>query len=172
MRRYLLVPLLLSCFGVASCALLKPPPLTPAAQQPAPVAPLPAPVAPPAAPKPAPVFPPTPQAVEQPYFTQQGIASYYGKAHQGRRTATGEHFNLKDLTAAHRTLPFGTVVRVTNLHNGDVVKVRINDRGPHVKGRVIDLSTAAARALGFWDGLARVEIDAFRSDQPGGDFPP
>jgi rare lipoprotein A len=114
---------------------------------------------------------PSPPA-EEPYFTQQGIASFYGKAHQGKRTAAGERFNRTDLTAAHRTLAFGTVVRVTNLRNGMVVRVRINDRGPHVKGRVIDLSSGAALALGIRDGLARVRIDAFRSDQPGGDFPP
>ncbi len=78
----------------------------------------------------------------------------------------GERFDMTDFTAAHRTLPFGTVVRVTNLHNGKFVKARINDRGPHVKGRVIDLSMAAARALGIRDGLGRVRLEAFRSDQP------
>ena len=100
------------------------------------------------------------------------MASFYGGLHQGRRTATGEHFDLNNLTAAHRTLPFGTVVRVTNLRNGRVVTVRINDRGPHVKGRVIDLSAAAARVLGFRDGLARVRLEAFRSDQRQGAFLP
>ncbi len=144
MPRYSLVPLLLTMFGVASCAALKPQPLAPAAPPPAQAAPLPP------AETPAPplaFFPPVPRP-EQPYFIQDGIASFYGKAHQGKRTAAGEHFNLADFTAAHPTLPFGTVVRVTNLHNGMVVKVRINDRGPHVKGRVIDLSVASARAAG------------------------
>ena len=168
MRRYLLVPLLLSSFGVASCAMLKPQPMAPAAPAPAQTA-APPPVAIPLAPPPS-LFPPVPHA-EQPYFIQEGIASFYGKAHQGKPTATGEHFNRADLTAAHPSLPFGTVVRVTNLHNGMMVKVRINDRGPHVKGRVIDLSTAAARAVGIWDGLARVQIEAFASDQPSA-FPP
>jgi len=168
MRRYLLVPLLLSLFGVASCAVLKPAPMAPAALPPAPAAP-PPPTAIPLAPPPS-LFPPVPRA-EQPYFIQEGIASFYGKAHQGKPTATGEHFNRADLTAAHPSLPFGTVVRVTNLHNGMMVKVRINDRGPHVKDRVIDLSTRAARAVGIWDGLARVQIEAFASDQPSA-FPP
>ena len=108
---------------------------------------------------------------EQPFFTPQGIASFYGKAHQGKRTATGERFDMRDFTAAHPTLPFGTVVRVTDLRNGMQVKVRINDRGPHIKGRVIDLSAGAARALGIMDGLARVTVKAFPSDQPGA-FPP
>jgi len=168
MRRYLLVPLLLSLFGVASCAALKPQPVAPAAPPQAQAAP-PPPVAIPIAPPPS-LFPPVLHA-EQPYFIQEGIASFYGGRHQGKRTSTGEHFNRADLTAAHPALPFGTVVRVTNLHNGMMVKVRINDRGPHVKGRVIDLSTAAARAVGIWDGLARVQIEAFASDQPSA-FPP
>lgn len=165
MPRYLLVPLLMIVSGVASCAALKPQPVVPTAPPPIPATPLPPPQA-----KPVPV-PPVAQ-IEQPFFTEQGMASYYGKAHRGKRTAAGEHFDPTDFTAAHRTLPFGTVVRVTNLHNGTVVKVRINDRGPHVKGRVIDLSTAAARALGVWDGVAHVRLEAFRSDQPQGDFPP
>ena len=104
--------------------------------------------------------------VEQPFFAEQGLASFYGKVHQGRATAAGEHFDLTDFTAAHRTLPFGTMARVTDLHNGRTIMVRINDRGPRVKGRVIDLSVAAARALGFRDGLVRVRVEAFASDQP------
>jgi rare lipoprotein A len=165
MPRYVLVPLLLSLLGLASCAALKPQPLTPA-PAPSPAAPPPAAI-PPLSP---PLPPPTPEA-EQPFFTQQGIASFYGKAHQGKRTATGERFDMRDFTAAHPTLAFGTVVRVTNLRNGMRVKVRINDRGPHIKGRVIDLSASAARALGIRDGLARVSVEAFPSDQPGA-FPP
>jgi rare lipoprotein A len=96
------------------------------------------------------------------------MASFYGGKHQGKKTATGERFNKNDFTAAHLKLPFGTVVHVTNLRNGLTVTVRINDRGPHVKGRIIDLSVAAARALGFWDGLAKVRVDAFAMDQPRG----
>lgn len=124
----------------------------------------------PAPPEAAPSAAP-PSAAEiapQPYFTQVGIASFYGRAHQGKATATGERFNQADFTAAHRTLRFGTVVRVTNLHNQRTVMVRINDRGPHVKGRVIDLSTAAAKALGMKTGLIEVRVEAFASDQPTG----
>ncbi len=87
---------------------------------------------------------------------QSGIASIY--AYSGSRTASGEHMSPGGLTAAHRTLPFGTMVRVTNQHSGRSVVVRINDRGPFVRGRIIDLSPAAAEALGF-SGLANVSVD-------------
>lgn len=79
----------------------------------------------------------------------RGIASWYGGHFHGRRTASGERFDMHALTAAHPTLPFGTVVRVQSLVTGREVEVRINDRGPHVKQRVIDLSRAAAQALGL-----------------------
>ncbi|MFQ5898573.1 MAG: septal ring lytic transglycosylase RlpA family protein [Candidatus Methylomirabilia bacterium] len=79
---------------------------------------------------------------------QTGKASWYGFSFHGRRTASGEVYNMYQLTAAHRTLPLGTVVLVTNLRNGRSVQVRINDRGPFVAGRIIDLSYAAARLLG------------------------
>jgi rare lipoprotein A len=87
---------------------------------------------------------------------QNGIASIY--AYSGSSTASGEHMSPGGLTAAHRTLPFGTMVRVTNQSSGRSVVVRINDRGPFVRGRIIDLSPAAARALGF-SGLANVSVD-------------
>ena len=88
-----------------------------------------------------------------------GTASYYGRELNGRRTASGEVFDMNELTAAHRTLPFGTRVRVTNLKNGRHTVVRINDRGPFRRGRIIDLSYAAARKLGFVGrGLAKVRI--------------
>ena len=76
-----------------------------------------------------------------------GRASWYGQAHHGRLTASGERFDMNDLTAAHRTLPFGTRVRVLNSQNGREVVVRINDRGPHIRDRIIDLSKAAATAI-------------------------
>ncbi|MDV2857821.1 septal ring lytic transglycosylase RlpA family protein [Oceanimonas smirnovii] len=79
----------------------------------------------------------------------EGKASYYGGRHHGRKTASGERFNKNDLTAAHKTLPFGTRVKVTNLRNNQVVVVRINDRGPYARGRVIDLSEQAAREVGM-----------------------
>ena len=77
----------------------------------------------------------------------EGIASWYGQPHHGRRVASGEVYNMHRLTAAHRTLPFHTIVRVQNTRNRREVDVRINDRGPFVQGRVIDLSYAAAKAL-------------------------
>jgi rare lipoprotein A len=80
---------------------------------------------------------------------QAELASYYGQEFAGRRTASGERFNPNAMTAAHRTLRFGTRVRVTNSRNGRSVIVRINDRGPFVKGRAIDLSRRAARAIGM-----------------------
>jgi rare lipoprotein A len=80
---------------------------------------------------------------------QAEVAAYYGQEFAGHRTASGETFNPGALTAAHRTLPFGTRVRVTNSRNGRSIIVRINDRGPFVKGRAIDLSSGAARAIGM-----------------------
>jgi len=92
-----------------------------------------------------------------------GLASWYGQPHQGRATASGEAFDMNKLTAAHRTLPFGTRLRVTNVDNGKSVVVRVNDRGPHVPGRVLDLSFRAAQALGITDaGVARVEVVVLR----------
>jgi peptidoglycan lytic transglycosylase len=92
--------------------------------------------------------------------TQIGPASWYGEFHQGRRTASGETFDMHSLTAAHPTLPLGTRVAVTNLANGRVVQVRINDRGPTVPGRVLDLSYGAARALhAVGDGVIPVKIE-------------
>ena len=88
---------------------------------------------------------------------ETGIASWYGKQFHGRKTASGERFDMEALTAAHPKLPFGSWVRVRNLINGRSVDVRINDRGPYIKRRVIDLSRAAAQALGF-GGTHEVEI--------------
>lgn len=94
-------------------------------------------------------------------FRQTGLASWYGPGFHGRRTASGEPFDQNELTAAHRRLPLGAQVRVTNLENGRSVMVEINDRGPYVRGRIIDLSHAAARRLGIVeDGLAKVRIEA------------
>jgi rare lipoprotein A len=91
---------------------------------------------------------------------QTGMASFYGADYHGRRTASGEIFDADALTAAHRTLPFGTMVRVTNLANGMVVVVRVNDRGPFVAGRIIDVSRAAASRLDFVrQGTARVRLE-------------
>jgi rare lipoprotein A len=87
---------------------------------------------------------------------QSGIASVY--SYHGTKSASGERTSIHGLTAAHRTLPFGTKVRVTNKRNGKTVVVRINDRGPFIKGRVIDLTPAGAKALGF-SGLAPVTVE-------------
>jgi rare lipoprotein A len=89
----------------------------------------------------------------------RGIASWYGKRFHGRRTANGERFDMNGMTAAHRTLPFGTRVRVRSVDSGREVDVRINDRGPHLAGRIIDLSRAAALAIGLHeDGLEEVVL--------------
>lgn len=92
--------------------------------------------------------------------TINGIASWYGPGFNGRKTASGEIFNTSQMTAAHKTLPFGTSVRVTNLQNGRSVVVRINDRGPYHGSRVIDLSHAAAVKIAMiQDGTAQVKIE-------------
>src|SRR5215213_6795453 len=88
---------------------------------------------------------------------QKGVASWYGPGFHGRRTANGETFNTNALTAAHRTLPFGTRIRVTNRKTGRSIVVRVNDRGPYAHGRVIDLSRASAQAIGL-DGVAEVSL--------------
>jgi rare lipoprotein A len=88
---------------------------------------------------------------------QRGVASWYGPGFHGKKTASGERFNTHDMTAAHRTLPFGTKVRVVNRRTGKAVVVRINDRGPYAHGRVIDLSKASAQALGI-TGVGAVEL--------------
>jgi rare lipoprotein A len=91
---------------------------------------------------------------------QTGVASYYAREHDGLRTASGERYDMDEMTAAHRTLPFGTRVRVTNLENGRHVVVRINDRGPFHPGRIIDLSYAAAARIGIVSsGSAMVEVE-------------
>ncbi len=94
-------------------------------------------------------------------YDQTGVASYYGSRHHGKRTASGERFDQHSLTAAHRQLPFGTRVKITNLGNNDSVVVRINDRGPYSRGRLIDVSREAAEQLGMLrSGTARVRVQA------------
>jgi|GEM_PF-349700 len=94
-----------------------------------------------------------------PKIMEKGKASFYADRFAGRRTASGEVFRQRKRTAAHRTLPFGTRVRVKNLKNGKTVKVRINDRGPFAEGRIIDLSKKAARRLGMTEeGVVPVEL--------------
>ena len=95
-----------------------------------------------------------------PDSAQSGVASYYASKFEGRRTANGERYTSAEYTAAHRTLPFGTRIRVTHLRSGRTVECRVNDRGPFKKGRIVDLSRRAAEALGIVsDGLAKVRVE-------------
>src|SRR5579864_3869047 len=99
----------------------------------------------------------TSQQISKPY--QVGKASWYGKRFHGKTTASGEDFDMFELTAAHRKLPLGTFVKVTNLRNSKWIIVRVNDRGPYVSNRIMDLSYSAARMLSFRDGIERVRLD-------------
>jgi len=111
---------------------------------------------------PVPALPsPVPTQDTDVVFRETGVASWYGRDFQGRTTAIGEIFDQNGISAAHRTLPLGTVLSVTNLDNFKSIKVRINDRGPFVKGRVLELSYGAAKELGFaLQGTARVKIES------------
>ena len=103
------------------------------------------------------------EAIKNHPKTQIGIASYYGKKFHKKRTANGEIFNMYKISAAHKSYPLGTKVRVTNLENGKSLRLVINDRGPFVSGRIIDLSYKAARKLGFVNqGTVKVRIDVLR----------
>jgi rare lipoprotein A len=108
---------------------------------------------------------------EQPDYDETGIASWYGPTFYGHATANGEVYNAGDLTAAHRTLPMPVNVRVTNLDNGKSVVLRVNDRGPYAKGRIIDVSEHAAKLLGFYgQGTARVRVTyVARAARPNGE---
>ena len=100
-------------------------------------------------------------ATSLPGYRQQGVASWYGPGFHGKKTANGETYDMYAMTAAHKTLPLPSYARVTNLTNGRSVVVRINDRGPFVDGRIIDLSAGAAKKLGFYNkGTARVLVEA------------
>lgn len=104
-------------------------------------------------------YQPPPQTTVDPGWTQEGVASWYGPGFHGRPTASGEVFDMDAMTAAHRTLPLGTRIEVTVLATGRRTRVRVNDRGPFVDDRVLDVSRATARRLGFLqDGTARVRI--------------
>ena len=100
------------------------------------------------------------QSSDHPDYSAEGKASYYARMHHGQRTASGERHDQNALVAAHRSLPFGTRVQVTNLANGRKVTVRINDRGPFRRGRIIDLSRAAAQQIGMIErGVVAVRIE-------------
>jgi rare lipoprotein A len=101
---------------------------------------------------------------------QMGLASVYSDHLNGKKTASGEPYDSVGLTAAHRTLPLGAEIRVTNLDNGKSVRVRVNDRGPHIDGRIVDLSSRAAAALGVRSGVARVKLEVINQpDHAGAD---
>lgn len=107
-----------------------------------------------------------PEPPEEIVEVQTGLASWYGGKFQGRQTASGEIFDTNELTAAHKELPFGTQVRVVNPDNGESVVVTINDRGPFVEGRIIDLSRAAADAIGISGrGVARVRLEVLETPE-------
>ncbi|MEQ1868252.1 MAG: septal ring lytic transglycosylase RlpA family protein, partial [Micropepsaceae bacterium] len=96
---------------------------------------------------------------EDPFYDETGVASWYGEDFHGKATANGERYDMDAFTAAHRTLPMPTIVRVTNLENGRSIKLRVNDRGPYARGRIIDVSNRAAKLLGFSNkGTARVRV--------------
>ncbi|RZA06041.1 MAG: septal ring lytic transglycosylase RlpA family protein [Moraxellaceae bacterium] len=108
----------------------------------------------------SPAQPTTTTNVDRPAYTQTGKASFYAHEHQSKKTASGESYDLTQHTAAHRTLPFGTQVRVTNVENGKSVVVKINDRGPFVKHRILDLSKSAFDAIaGTSSGIIDVKIE-------------
>jgi rare lipoprotein A len=111
---------------------------------------------------------PTPEtAVPQPVFVETGIASWYGPPYHNRKASDGEIYNMNALTAAHRTLPLGSIVRVTNVSTQHSVVVRITDRGPFIPGRIIDLSLAAAKAIDVWRaGLATVKVELLKTPAP------
>jgi len=112
-------------------------------------------------------FPPPPSPIPVPGWSEEGIASWYGEPFHGRRTASGETYDMEAPTAAHRTLPFGTVVRVENLETGRSTTLTINDRGPYVSGRTIDVSRRGARELDMLgSGIAPVRVTVLQA--PGG----
>jgi len=108
--------------------------------------------------------PPEGPVVPQPAFVETGVASWYGPPYHNRRASDGEIYNMNALTAAHRTLPLGSIVRVTNIKTHHSVVVRITDRGPFIPGRIIDLSLAAAKAVDVWrPGLATVRVELLKT---------
>jgi rare lipoprotein A len=126
-----------------------------------------APAPPPSQPSPSSVSPPTVPG----QYVEEGVASWYGNPFNGHRTSNGEIYDMHDFTAAHRTLPFGALVRVTNLRNGLQTEVRINDRGPFVANRIIDLSLSAAQSLQMvGPGTAPVRIELLSGPNPATGF--
>jgi rare lipoprotein A len=179
--RLLLRALLLSAFiGLATGCHHKPPPVASAPPPPALSAPPPAttsPSAPPSAAAPAPTSVPATVADSTAdadfvsshpvIYSEEGIASWYGPPYDKRRGANGEIFDKDALTAAHRTLPMNSLIKVTNLSTGQSAILRVTDRGPFVPDRLLDLSLASAKAIGVWrPGLARVRVEVFAAPAP------
>lgn len=136
----------------------------------APQAPAPAPLPQPSAPSARPPAVETQPAIPGQYV-EEGVASWYGIPFDGHRTSNGEIYDMHAFTAAHRTLPFGSMVRVTNLRNGMQTEVRINDRGPFVANRIIDLSLSAAQAIGMvGPGTAPVRLEVVSGPSPAQGF--
>lgn len=115
---------------------------------------------------------PAPSVSSQPGTVEEGLASWYGYPYHGRQTASGTRYDMNDMTAAHRTLPFGTLARVRNLANGKEATVLINDRGPFVAGRILDLSRAAAEALdAIGPGVVPIRLEVMRAGDGMPDAP-
>jgi rare lipoprotein A len=146
-----------------------PPPVEPKTETPAKSAPVPSPVPPAASAEPKPetdadLAEPVISADAKPLETETGLASWYGPPYHNRRGSNGEVYNMHAMTAAHRTFPLGSVVRVTNIKTGSTALVRITDRGPFIPGRVVDLSLAAARKIDVWQpGVAQVKVELMQS---------
>lgn len=169
----LIAILFLSACGHPKPAHVEVPPAPPIASttQP-PTPPQPAPKSPTASPAPTPAKPeadadlaePTIPTDAKPIVTETGLASWYGPPYHNRRGSNGEVYNMNAMTAAHRTFPLGSIVRVTNIKTGHSALVRITDRGPFIPGRVVDLSLAAARKLDVWQpGVAQVKVELMES---------
>lgn len=171
--------LLLSILLLASCGHPKharvdvpapPPPVSTAPAEPEPSANIPPtrePAKPVAPDESADLAEPTLPADARPIVTETGMASWYGPPYHNRRGSNGEVYNMHAMTAAHRTFPLGSIVRVTNAKTGATVLVRITDRGPFIPGRVLDLSLAAARKVDVWQpGVARVKVELMQAPSP------
>jgi rare lipoprotein A len=112
---------------------------------------------------------PTIPADAKPLVTEKGIASWYGPPYHNRRGSNGEVYNMHAMTAAHRTFPLGSIVRVTNVKTGSTALVRITDRGPFIPGRILDLSLAAAKKVDVWQpGIAEVKVELMETPLPVG----
>ena len=146
-----------------------PPPVAPVSSSPAPQPPIAAPAATPQPAAPAPALSPDEAIIasRQPIYTEEGMASWYGPNYHAHRGANGQVYDQNGVSAAHRTLPMDSLIKVTNLQTGQTAIMRVTDRGPFVPDRVIDLSIGAAKQVGVWrPGTARVRIDVYDAPHP------